>query len=82
MRITRATLCFGESSMAARSNTLNRLGLTLGAVGASMPGLALAHGTDHLHFWGRHTAEGQGWALALAVLALAGIGWWVWRSRG
>jgi hypothetical protein len=65
--------------MAASFKTLARL---VSLAGVAAPGLVLAHGTDHLHFWGRHTAEGQVWPVALASLAVAAVGWWLWRSRG
>jgi len=68
--------------MAATTTLTNHLSRMALAVGLAMPGLAMAHGSDHLHFWGSHSAEGQIIPLALSLLALAGLGWWLWRSRG
>lgn len=47
----------------------------------AMPGLAAAHGTDHLHFWGLHDADGQGMLLGGLLLALAVVGWVRWQRR-
>ena len=58
---------------------LARVGLV---IGAAMPAMALAHGSDHLHYWGSHTAEGQGMLLGGALLALVGIGLWLRSRRG
>jgi hypothetical protein len=58
---------------------LRRLLITAGIL---LPGLAMAHGSDHLHFWGQHSADVQFILLSLSMLALFGIGWWLWRSRG
>lgn len=67
----------------ARNNgipTSLRPGVAL--VGLLAPGLVLAHGGDHLHFWGAHSAEGQGLLLGGALAALAGLAWWFCRGRG
>ena len=65
--------------MAVRAKSLTRL---LALTGVASPTLALAHGTDHLHFWGHHTADGQVSLIAVVLLAVAGLAWWLWRSRG
>lgn len=63
--------------MAASSPITRRLRHLVVTAGLAIPGLAVAHGSDHLHFWGSHTAEGQAMLLGGALLALAGIGWWL-----
>lgn len=67
--------------MAKDSPRIPRLRALAGGGVLIAPGLAGAHAGDHLHFWGSHGAQGQGWLLGGALLALAAIGWWAWQRR-
>lgn len=51
------------------------------AITGMLPGLALAHGSDHLHFWGRHLTEVLPIPTVLALLAMGVLGWWLARNR-
>lgn len=50
-------------------------------MGLAIPGLAVAHPGSHLHFWGGHSADSQVLLLGAALVALAAIAGWLWRSR-
>lgn len=66
--------------MSERAKNMRHPGKAAIAAAGMLPGLALAHGSGHLHFWGRHLTEILPIPTVLALLAMAALGWWLGRE--